>query len=435
MRRDSQQSLQPTVRLPLAHRVMPRGEGQPRSLREKWVQGPWLDRTLSATAKAAEAYWASPSPTALKALLFAQRHLGAWQTIPQREVETFWVLDPAQASRFSQPVAAPLGFGFAKPRKMGSAMYRSLRNKRLLGLCVGGLGDLVMFSHVARAWREQWQCEVDLLAYPTEQHTQLLQNLYAPSQVHTLPIDAALLSTYDYVQPLGLHQVLLGETFSAYVYRCFGVHVELNHLPTDDAAIENIKIRLEHRHGLSVERGIIFVQAGCRPDKRYPHTDEVVSILISRGHQVALIGDFADSVRLDEPGRLANLCGLDVWTTIQALSLAKAALVPDSLFLHVAGGMGVPTVALFGPSPLWWAEPYASVTTVTLPGACAFAPCWVHQGDIAPCGIPADRPCLAKLSAVHIAERVEHKLAGRGRRHEPCSDLVVNPVVSKKSGA
>ena len=106
---------------------------------------------------------------------------------------------------------------------------------------------------------------------------------------------------------------------------------------------------------------------------------------------------------------------------------ASAVLTPDSAFLHAAGCWGKPTVAVFGPSPVLWAQPYESVTSVTLPSACRFAPCWVHQGDMPPCGIWADRPCLAQMPPHLIAELVEAKLGGREHRR-----IVELPIVPKQ---
>lgn len=411
---------------PKSHRVMPRSDAaRPQTMMERLAQGPLLDLALARVSAAVEVYWQAPSGDKLRALLQTMRPLGAWLTTPAKQYDDVWVLDPnaARQHQGNDKLVAPMGAGFAKRRRIREATYRTLKGKRVLGLVAGGIGDLILFSQVARKLRECDGCTIDVATYGGRGDEEsnippaLLRQLYAPGEVHLLPMKESLFASYDYVQPLGLFQVLTGETLSSYIFRTLGVRLHGLGFDLDEEAVERVSFRLQHRHGLDLRSGgLVFVQATCRPDKRYPHTDEVVSRLLQAGKQVVLIGALADSTRLDEPGKLANLCGVDVWDSIQAMRYAGCVLTPDSAFLHAAGALYRPTVALFGPSPVLWSEPYPSVTALCLPNACRFLPCWVHQGDMPPCGVYADRPCLSEIPAEVVVKHVLAKLAGKEDR-------------------
>jgi ADP-heptose:LPS heptosyltransferase len=100
--------------------------------------------------------------------------------------------------------------------------------------------------------------------------------------------------------------------------------------------------------------------------------------------------------------RLLQLCanppivlkGLDLFTVAGVLAQARFFVGQDSGITHMAGLMGVPTVALFGPTdPDCWAPRGAHVTVVQ--GAACLCQSW---GDVSRC---EKKPCL-KIPQDHL---------------------------------
>jgi ADP-heptose:LPS heptosyltransferase len=222
-----------------------------------------------------------------------------------------------------------------------------------------------------------------------------------------------LLWSYDHVLPLGMHKVVNGDTLGDYFQRAYGVPYEPHGFARDEETEEKVFTRLKYRHGLDPAEGpIIFVQAASRPLKTYPHIEELVEALVARGHRVALIGSRRDSAMLDQPGKLANLCGLSVWSTIQLLRHAALVVTPDSVFLHVAGALGLPSLSLFGPTAAFWSSAYPKATVVSFSATCRFLPCWVPDESQPPCGERRAPPCMREIPVDFALDVIERKLAG-----------------------
>jgi ADP-heptose:LPS heptosyltransferase len=211
-----------------------------------------------------------------------------------------------------------------------------------------------------------------------------------------------------------MYRIAIGETPSEYFYRSFGVTFRSLGFADDPETDDRVEIRLTHRHGFDLKRDrLVFIQGRCRGEKNYDHMDELGQVLVERGHKVVMIGGLVDSRLVDRPGVLANLCGMPVWQTLRALRHAALVITPDSAFMHAAGALAKPALALFGPTPSLWAEPYANTTAVVFTTLCAYLPCWVGAKDRPPCGAVHHRPCLNDIPAHDIADLAERKLAGR----------------------
>ena len=82
------------------------------------------------------------------------------------------------------------------------------------------------------------------------------------------------------------------------------------------------------------------------------------------------------------------LKGLDILTVAGVLAQARLFVGQDSGVTHMAGLMGVPTIALFGPTdPARWAPCGAHV--IVIRGAPCLCQSW---GDVSRC---EEKPCLA----------------------------------------
>ncbi len=93
------------------------------------------------------------------------------------------------------------------------------------------------------------------------------------------------------------------------------------------------------------------------------------------------------------------------------LATCDAFLGPDSGLVHVAGALGIPTVALYAAFPARLRTAYAP-SVASLSGALPCAPCFHHSGQRV---FPAQGPCersrecdaLASISPAEIVAAVE----------------------------
>jgi hypothetical protein len=378
--------------------------------------GIFLAQRMAKIRRAAARYWHERSNASFARLTTLSLAQGAWLTTPIKDYDRVLVLDPREAARVAgdsgERLYAPGGAHFARFARAREALFRDLRGKRVLGVLAGGIGDLILYAQLCRLLRAQYDTHIDVGDYKSTQPDDLLPRLYAPAVGHRFPVVESVWNSYDFVLPLGVYRVLNGEPLTDYFFRCYGVHFRATGFDFDSETHERVERRLIHRHGLDLQRPIVFVQGGCRGQKKYPHFGAVAEQLVAAGLQVAVIGGAENAVCRDRPGALANLCGMPVWETICAMQYAALAITPDSAFLHAAGALDKPALALFGPTPPFWSEPYPRTTAITYPNLCRFLPCWAHDDVRPPCGIAANRPCLSDIPPEDIVALALRKLAG-----------------------
>ena len=359
---------------------------------------------------------ANPTVRSAGKLNAVLRLVGAWQSTTQARfdrVQTFVPSALAKEPMPDEPVYSFDGFDFSYSVVASTAMQKNLRNKRVLAVVAGGLGDLVIFSQLARTLRRRFGTTIDVAHRGHLANDELIARLFQPCVVQKLPITRSVFKTYDHVLPLGMYHVLNGETIDDYFERSYGARYEAQGFEVDEDTEWNVLTRLRYRHEVDPKTSpVIFLQPRCRPLKHYPDFEALADALVQRGHKVALIGASTDSVMGDRIGKLANLCGMPVWDTMQAVKHAALVVSPDSLFLHVAGAFNVPSVSVFGPTSAYWASPYPKATVVAFGATCRFAPCWVPAEITPPCRSVASPPCLSQIPVDYLVKVIERKLAG-----------------------
>ena len=154
-------------------------------------------------------------------------------------------------------------------------------------------------------------------------------------------------------------------------------------------------------------RGVGLAPGARWATKRWPaeRFSEVGNRLSARGHAVVLIGGPGDGPELD-----AVRAGLDVPPILDTRTLPISGLIDavgelevlvagDSGPVHIASALGVPAVALFGPTtPLRWGPGGAQHRVVTRALPCS--PCSNHGSARCPLGTHA---CLLEIGAEEVA--------------------------------
>jgi ADP-heptose:LPS heptosyltransferase len=171
--------------------------------------------------------------------------------------------------------------------------------------------------------------------------------------------------------------------------------------------------------GLSIGQPLVVIHPGSGSAHKCVAPEILASII------VAFQNSGATPVVLEGPAdrepveRLLTLCvdspivlrGIDLLTVAGVLAQARLFVGQDSGITHLAGLMGLRTVALFGPTdPARWAPRGAHVTVVQ--GAPCLCQSW---GDVSQC---EKKPCLnmpqGHLVALCLA-RMDHDGSSRNR--------------------
>lgn len=142
------------------------------------------------------------------------------------------------------------------------------------------------------------------------------------------------------------------------------------------------------------------------PMKRYAET---IGWLVGRGVSVVLLGgqdtmkDAKELAKGYEARDVIDLSGrTSLPQTAALIQKARAHLSPDTGVLHIAAGLGTPTVSLFGPSPHEkWGPPGKRHRMIRAGLACG--PC-TQGSDIPPC--PRGAACMEKIPVDRVKKAI-----------------------------
>ena len=155
--------------------------------------------------------------------------------------------------------------------------------------------------------------------------------------------------------------------------------------------------------------------------RMYPHMQEVSIQLWREGCEIFLFGA-AGEIKSNEPDGLVNLMqrGKSFRESCAILATCDCLVAPDSALTHVAGALGVPCVALYGPFP-WTLRTAYAPKTFAIQGVGACSPCFWHgrHGD----PFPEHGPCfrtgrcevLASIPVDRVVREVMKKLENPAR--------------------
>jgi ADP-heptose:LPS heptosyltransferase len=173
---------------------------------------------------------------------------------------------------------------------------------------------------------------------------------------------------------------------------------------------------LLRRRGLHARDVTVAVHAGSGdPRKRWPagRYGAVIRWLVGRGVDVLLLGGPADEALVRELHeglalpRVHRIGGLPLRRMAAVIARSTLYLGNDSGLMHVAAAVGVPVVAIFGPSdPLTWG-PIGARNTV-LHGSAGCPSCTRQELDACP-----RQRCLEAIGTELVIDVVEKKLAAR----------------------
>lgn len=205
---------------------------------------------------------------------------------------------------------------------------------------------------------------------------------------------------------------------NTYETLCFSRLIEplLGQTPNSSASGPFVKSpdSLPPRLTSMLKRSPIAVAPGASAkEKLFPPEKfaRIVSEFADKGHSVILLGSSKDKVTTGTISRLSPGCidlagETSLAETASILKLSRLLLTTDSALLHLAVGLGIPTVALFGCSnEKKWAPENKNCTVISKNLDCA--PC-SHFGNIPECARNIE--CLTTISCEEIIRAVKNTL-------------------------
>ena len=174
------------------------------------------------------------------------------------------------------------------------------------------------------------------------------------------------------------------------------------------------------RNGLS-DKTLIGVHPYTADTYRdFPHFEGLVKLL-ARDYPVLVF----HSARL-EGYDFPNAMKIDRYPLRQSVALLQRCSVlvaPDSSLMHVAAALGLPTLAIFGPTDgRVRTRDYRSVEVLDLSNVMRCIPCWRHEYQ--PCLVSGNRTsvCIHSIDVPQVYQRVLAKVGERARPSQASDD-------------
>lgn len=174
--------------------------------------------------------------------------------------------------------------------------------------------------------------------------------------------------------------------------------------------------RWRQANGLGTGKAVALAPGSVGVSKRWTWYGEAARLLADKGLDVWVVGGPGERAMAQEivaagGSRVRDLTGADLRNGVLAMAAASVAISNDSGLMHVAAGLGTPTMGIFGPtSPYLWAPLNGLAATVQTRTQLSCQPC---QRTVCTMN---DHRCMRDISAadvVAIAQRVLVETAAR----------------------
>lgn len=291
---------------------------------------------------------------------------------------------------------------------------------------MGGVWGLVALARSLR--RERFDAVVDLHATP---RSRFLGLLLGPARIIRYRKRHWARWAIVHAPWLGIRVPRTVQAYLDAVAPLGGVSPCEPRLYVDAEAAREARAFLEEA-GLGLAETLVGVHPGSRwPAKRWTRSGfaAVIEALSDRpGVRVMVLGDETDRPFVDQVvahlGRrpIVAVGGeLPLTRLVALIDRCAVMLANDSGPMHIAAALGVPTVALFGPTHprLGFAPQGGKATVLTVDAPCS--PCSLHGR--APCK-KARRACMEDLSPARVLEAIEPFLPSLADRAGPGAPTV-----------
>lgn len=278
--------------------------------------------------------------------------------------------------------------------------------KRLLIIRPGGFGDILFLTPIIKHLIE-YKFVKDVTVATLYSYQDILKHQPYPCGVLDYPIKTSELDQFDVIVSLeNLIELRIdGKEMHAIDLFARAIGVTLDDdakemiYQTDPKTDEQMSARFpktgKKRIGVQVK-----ASAKCRT---YPleKTGEVTRLLLREGYEVFYFGEPGNWSAPPVPGLTVlpnERPPLSMNDSVSLLKTCDAVIAPDSSICHLAGALGIPTIALYGPFP-WQIRTAYAPSIRAINGHANCAPCYHHNRNGA---FPKGMPCVAAQKCVAL---------------------------------
>lgn len=277
--------------------------------------------------------------------------------------------------------------------------------KSILFCRMGGFGDLILLTPVLRELKRR-RPDIKIAVATLGHYSATIQNLPYIDEIIQYPVLAETANRYDawvwfenaiernpraeVIHATDLFAEIAGMTWGDEANKCPDYAVK----PSEAIWAQEGYPRKEGVRRICIQIG---TSALCRTYPR-PQMGVVGAELLKRGFEVFLLGAKGEIKTPEKnPPNFYNLSDRDLTfrQSCAVLATADCLIGSDSALVHVAGGLGVPAVGLYGPFP-WKLRTAYAPTTHSLSGVGDCAPCFHHHNPAKRNHFPDKCPSKAK---------------------------------------
>jgi ADP-heptose:LPS heptosyltransferase len=283
----------------------------------------------------------------------------------------------------------------------------------------GGYGDLLFCTPLCRSLKSMG-CDVTVACF-SEYGAILEQN---PDVDEIIPYPVPLETWMEFDRHVWLEHVIergvsnIAETYTTHAIDLIAAaaHVEVyDKSMRYDVTPEELRWALDTYP--KTDRRVAIQLNASALNRSYPwsHLQTMAGLIAMDGHEVMLMGLPGMLKGCDTPFRNLTADGLTFRQSCAVLATCDAAVTPDSALCHVAGALGIPTVALYGPFLSQTRTAY-SPSVIALNGKADCAPCTHHSSASQPwpAGCPGWKTgrcaALENIPPALVAAQVNHMI-------------------------
>lgn len=306
-------------------------------------------------------------------------HEGAYVVSKQNAAELLAMTENSHVDRFERCIR-PLRTSPFDPSK-------DWNGKTILFVRAGGFGDLLAVTPTLHEIKKRWP-KAQIWFATHERHAPAIQNNPDVDFILPWPLSVNDWNLAD--AHIWLDQSIEKQERSREIHfvdlaaqECGGIELEdkrMRYTVTEDEEVEAL---IDYPYDLDKYCGRIGVQIHSNAlNRTYPitATKEILIDLHKKGWQILLFGDDRYVKDRGEPG-VHCIVGKSFRHACAALSTCDVVLAPDSAMCHVAGALGIPTVALYGPFPCKLRTAYHP-SVHAMQGRAPCAPCFFHARNM-----------------------------------------------------
>lgn len=295
----------------------------------------------------------------------------------------------------------------------------NLTDKSLLIFKSGGLGDILFTTPSIKFIKELYpNCKIGFACFA--KHTPILEDNPYVDAVHTVPLEAPIISNYDYLADFeGILEYLSTEENAYDVFAKYFDATLVNPIPY--VPVDNKKVKY-FRHKYAIGRKVVSVVPSTSSPIRTidPGILNNICQKLATKYTVLLLDNDSQWSKTIAVGKhvksCVDYCKNDLKNYIALIGSSDCVVSADTSAVHIAAGLNIPLVGIYGPFPsVSRLKYYRNAIGIDCKTNCA--PCYTHSS--LPCRVARTigvyySPCFLLANPELVYSQVSSLLTRKG---------------------